>query len=147
MGFHDSVYSCIPCYQCRECQRFSGRDYGYSDIKYGCQMLFEPKRGEWDPNTQGTYQEECKFFKNKDSNSAQQERQSNNAPTELTKGDKFIIKLISFLISGCGYIFFVWALIGSLTGSSFSEKWIWIAGTLVISIIIGILKVKTKIEL
>ena len=143
----DSIYKCIPCDQCRDCQRFGGRAYGYSrDNVFACKMLFDAVGEDWDPDTQGTYPYpgKCTHFKAKDSNSAQQERQSNNTPTELTKGDKFILKLISFLISGCGYIFFVWALIGSLTGSSFSEKWIWIAGTLVISIIIGILKVKTK---
>ena len=62
----------------------------------------------------------------------------------MTETDKFIFKLISFLVSGFGYVFIAWVLMYSLTGNAFSEIWIWGAGTLVLGIIIGILKAKTK---
>ena len=153
------LYHNIPCSQCRDCQYFRLVD-GYYDTPHCCDKKFDPTEDVYkykvrDPNTtdanwyidtDGTYPGKCRNFKKivSNSNSERQERKVNNTPTELTKGDKFIIKLISFLVSGCGYVFFVWALIGSLTGNSFSEKWIWITGTLVISITIGILKVKTK---
>ena len=144
MGFHDSIYKNMPCYRCRECQKFNG--YESYDKTFKCSFMFAPDSGEWDPNTNGTYPGECKYFKKIAISDSEKEADKVQAEGEQ-KFAAFIGKLISFPISGFGYVFAISLIIGLISGGGLfpTSLWVWAGGPLVLGILIGILKAKTKI--